>query len=182
MGHLRETFPVLENAATGVGEVLHMVTEGAAPTAKQALIGFSFKDSAGNVVLPQLTSEGKIAVDFEGAGTSLSGSSNGEVAGALSLVTVCDITLGAAKTYGKIHANVCCFKETLCYLIWLDDTTETIIGHALLGPGQYSAIIDLKIKEVVTGAVGTQQFILKAKNLVKISDIMGDMACLEFVG
>lgn len=181
MAHLRETFPILEDSATGAGEVLHKVVEGSAPGAKNSLIGFSFKDSAGNVVLPQLTSEGKIAVDFEGAGVSVSASSEGEIGGALTETVVCEVALVASKTYGKLHGNVACFKEAIFYLYQVDDVTETIIGHALVGPGQYTFKIDLGQKEIVAGATGTQQLSLRAKNLIKLSDFMGDIAALQFV-
>lgn len=180
MPHLRETFPILENLATGAGEVLHKVQPGDVPTSKNALMALAFKDSAGNLVLPQLTSEGKIAVDFEGAGVSVSESSNGEVPGSLTEVVVCEASLVTGKTYGKIHANVSCFKEAIFYLYQIDDVTETKIGHALVGPGQYTFKIDLGQKEIVAGATGTQKLSLKALNLVKLSDFMGDVAALQF--
>ena len=180
MSHLRESFPVLEDLASGAGKVLHEAIAGTTAAGKSGLIGFSFKDSSGNLVLPQLTSEGKLAVDFEGAGVAKQASSDGEVEGALTLTDVCEISLTATKTYGKILAMGSCMKETAFYLVQVNDSVETIIGHGLVGPGSYTVEINLGIAEVVAGATGTQKIILKAINLVKESDFLGHVSCLEF--
>jgi hypothetical protein len=180
MSHLRETFPVLENLASGEGEVLNTAIAGQTAAGKNGLSGFVFKDSSGNFVHPQLTPEGKIAVDLEGAGVAKTASSDGEIAGSLTLTTIAEIALTAGKTYGRMSAQLSCFKEALVYLIQLDDATETIIGHAIVGAGDYNGKIDLGIGEIVAGASGTQKLILKAKNLTKISDFLGHVSCLEF--
>lgn len=180
MSHLRETFPVLENLATGEGEVLHSARAGETAAGKNGLSGFVFKDSSGNFVHPMLTPEGKVAVDFEGAGVAKKASSGGEIPGALTLTTIAEIDLTPSKTYGKISAKGSCFKEAIFYLVQVDDATETILGHGIVGAGDYSTMIDLGISEIVSGATGTQKLILKAKNLTKTSDFLGHVACLEF--
>lgn len=180
MSHLRETFPVLENLATGEGEVLNTANAGETAAGKHGLSGFVFKDSAGNFVHPMLTPEGKIAVDLEGAGVAKTASSDGEVVGSLTLTLVAEIALTADKTYGRISAQLSCFKETLVYLIQTDDAVETIIGHAIIGAGDYNGKIDLGIGEIVAGSTGTQKLSLKAKNLTKVSDFLGHVSCLEF--
>lgn len=179
MAHVRESFPVLENG-TQEGVALRSIQQGESVASKNGLLGFAFKDSSGNAIAPQLTPEGKIAVDMEGAGVSKSATSDGEVAGSLTLTTVCEVALTISKTYGKVSANISCFKEAIFYLIQLDDATETIIGHGIVGAGQYSFAINLGQKEFATGSTGTQKLILKAKNLAKESDFLGDLACLEF--
>jgi hypothetical protein len=180
MSHLRETFPILENLATGEGEVAHLALAGATAAGKNGLSAFAFKDSAGNFVHPTLTPEGKLSVDLEGAGIAKTASSDGEIAGALTLVTICEIDLTADKTYGRISAMLSCFKEAIAYLVQVDDATETIIGHAVVGAGDYNGKIDLGIAEIVAGSTGTQKLILKAKNLTKVSDFLGHVSCLEF--
>lgn len=180
MSHLRETFPVLENIATGTGEVLHMALAGETAAGKNGLSAFTFKDSAGNFVHPMLTPEGKIAVDLEGAGVAKTASSEGEIAGALTLVDIAEISLTAGKTYGRISAQGSCFKEAIFYLVQVDDATETIVGHGIVGAGGYNCEINIGIGEIVAGAAGTQKLILKAKNLVKVSDFLGHVSCLEF--
>jgi len=174
-------FPILEDIATEAGVNLSQAVPGNAPTGRNGLMALAFKDNAGNLVLPQLTSEGKIAVDFEGAGVSKSATSDGEIPGAATETVVAEVSLTALKTYGKIHGNCACFKEAIFYLYQVDDATETKIGHALVGPGQYTFKIDLGQKEIVAGATGTQKLSLRALNLTsKLSDFLGDVACLEF--
>lgn len=180
MSHLRETFPVLENLATGAGEVLHTANAGETAAGKKGLSAFSFKDSSGNFVHPMLTPEGKVPVDFEGAGIALHNSPAAEIAGSATLVTVAEVSLNTSKTYGKILAQGSCFKESLFYLYQLDDVTETLLGSCIVGPGNYNGEIDLGLAEVVSGASGTQKIILKAKNLDKLSDFLGHVSCLEF--
>lgn len=180
MSHLRETFPILENFTTSEGEVAHLAKAGEAVANKNGLSAFAFKTHDGNFVHPTLTPEGKVPVDFEGAGISKKASSEGEITGALTLTTIAEIDLTADKTYGKIKAQGSCFKEAIFYLIQQNDATEKIIGHGVVGAGDYNCEIDMGSGEVVAGATGTQKLILKAKNLVKTSDFLGHVVCLEF--
>lgn len=180
MSHLRETFPILENYATGDGEVAHTAVAGELVAGKNGIQAFGFKTHDGKFVLPTLTPEGKIQVDLEGAGIAKTASSEGEIAGSLTLTTIAEIALTAGKTYGRINAQLSCFKEAIAYLVQVDDATETIIGHAIVGAGDYNGKIDLGIGEIVAGASGTQKLILKAKNTVKVSDFLGHVSCLEF--
>jgi hypothetical protein len=180
MSHLRETFPILEDIATGYGEVLHKALDGEAVLNKQGLKAFAFKDSDGNFVLPRLTPEGKLPVDFDGAGIAKKASSDGEIAGSLTLTTICEIDLDPSKVYGKIKAQGSCFKEAIFYLVQVDDTDELIVGHGIVGAGDYNCDIELGAGEVTAGASGTQKLILKAKNLNKVSDFLGHVTCLQF--
>lgn len=179
MAHEREAFPILEDA-NQYGATLSKSEAGNAAAGKVGLTGFVFKDSAGNLVLPTLTPEGKVPVDLQGAGVPKSATSDGEVPGSLTDTTICEVALTPDKTHGKIHANLACFKEAIGYLVQQDDVTETIIGSFILGPGQYSFKLDLGTTEIVSGSTGTQKLILKAKNLQKVSDFLGDISCLEF--
>ena len=63
MGTPAEVFNIIKDSATGAGEALISRIEGEAAAAQEGLIGFSFKDSSGNVVLPTLTPAGAISVD-----------------------------------------------------------------------------------------------------------------------
>lgn len=180
MSDLREVFPVLVDETTDEGKALTAAEAGDAAAAKVGAVMFAYKDSDGNVVLPTLTPEGKVPVDLEGAGVSKAGSSNGPVAGSLTVVTVAEVSLTANKTHGKIKATGSCFREAIFDLIQLDNLTETIIGSFLIGPGQFSFTWEGGSKEIVSGGTGTQKLILKAKNLQKESDFRGDVSCLEF--
>lgn len=180
MAHVRESFPMLEDAVTKEGVAAHKSQNGDASAGKVGITGWVFKDSAGNLVHPQLTPEGKLPVDFEGAGVAKSATSDGEIPGALTLTDICEVSLNTSKTYGKIHANGSCFKEAIFYLVQVNDATETILSSFIVGPGQYSFHADLKATEFTSGATGTQKIVLKARNLQKESDFLGDISCLEF--
>lgn len=61
---------ILKDTATGLGEVLTRMIEGDAAAGSNGLVGYSFKDKDGNVILPQLNEEGAIVV-AQDAGTTL---------------------------------------------------------------------------------------------------------------
>lgn len=180
MAHIRESFPVLEDAITKVGEALHKSQNGDASAGKVGLTSWVFKDSSGNLVHPQLTPEGKLPVDFQGAGVPRSGTSDGEIAGALTLTDIAEVNLTTSKTHGRIKAQGSCFKEAIYYLVQVDGAIELILGSFIVGPGQYSFELNMGETEIITGATGTQKLILKAKNLQKESDFLGSLSCLEF--
>lgn len=180
MAHVRESFPILEDAITKEGIALHKSENGDASAGKVGATVWAFKDSAGNLVHPQLNTEGALVVTSEGAGIPKSATSDGEVAGSLTLTNICEVALSVSKTYGKISANGSCFKETIFYLVQLDDAAETILGAFIVGPGEYSFSLNLGATEIASGSTGTQKIQLKAKNLNKASDFLGNIACLEF--
>jgi len=60
MADPRESFATLEDSSTGAGEALISRVEGEAAAAQAGSIGFSFKDSSGNVILPALDASGFI--------------------------------------------------------------------------------------------------------------------------
>lgn len=179
MSDLREVFPVLVDEITDEGKALTAAVAGDAAAAKVGSVGFAFKTHDGKVVLPTLTSEGKISVDMDGAGVPVSQSSEGPIAGSLTTATVCEIALVANKTYAKIKATGSCFRETIFDIVFQNDATETIIGSLLVGPGKFTEMWDGGATEIQAGAAGTQKLILKAKNLQKASDFRGNISALE---
>lgn len=179
-GDVRETFPITEDATTGAGLNPTSRVEGDAAAAMKGLIGFAFKDSSGNVILPQLTSEGKLPVDFASAGVPKSAQCGTAVAGSLTQVLVCEVALTISKTYGKISARGACFREAIFQLIQLNDVTSTVLDEFIVGPGQFSYEIQMGALEILTGGTGTQKLQLKAKNLDKASDFRGSLSALEY--
>ncbi len=180
MAHVRESFPVLEDAITKEGVALHSSQNGDASAGKVGLTAWTFKDSTGNLVHPTLTTEGKIQVTSEGAGIPKGATSNGEVVGALTLTNICEVALTTSKTMGRITVSGSCFREAIFYLIQVNDTTETIIHAFIVGAGAYSHTASKGEYEIVSGSTGTQKLILKAKNLNKASDFLGSFSALEF--
>lgn len=162
MANLNEVFKTLVDATTGDGEALISRIEGEAAAGQEGAIGFAFKDSSGNVVLPQLNADGTIAVSFE-TGTCLS--TSGQVpAGSLTDVDVATLTLGNSEVYSKIEAIVSATRLTEYTLVWDDNGSETILGRVLVGPGQYTVDIDLACLMFTSGAAGTQELIVRGRN------------------
>lgn len=180
MAHVRESFPMLEDAITKEGEALHKSQNGDASAGKVGATVWAFKDSAGNLVHPMLNTEGALVVTSDGSGIPKQASSLGEIAGSLTLATVCEIALTPSKTHGKIKGNGSCFKEAIFYIIQENDAASTILAAFIVGPGHYSFECDLGTSELVSGATGTQKLQLRAKNLNKASDFLGNISCIEY--
>jgi hypothetical protein len=178
MADVREVFPILEDSSN-VGAVLSKSQSGDASAGKVGLTGFVFRDSSGNLVLPQLTAAGKISVD---AGSSASGtckSAYGTNAGSLSNVTLGTITLTASKVVSDIEAQLSCSRSALAEIVWNNDGAETILGWIMTGPGQFTAHLDINCLTFTSGATGTQQILFRAKNLDKAASLYGTVAVLE---
>ena len=170
-------FKVLQNGS-GTAEAIDKVESGDAPGTKNGLLAFGFRDSSGNVVLPQLTAGGAIIVDA-GASMGTPLSARGENAGSLTTVSIATVTLAVSETYNDIEAVGSCLRETLFQLIKLDDVTETILGEFIVGAGQFSFKWDCDCVSFSSGATGTQSLILKAKNIDKVSTIRGNICAFQ---
>lgn len=180
MSDLRESFPTLENASTGAGEAPIARTEGEAAAAQRGSIGFAFKDSSGNVVLPQLTAEGKILVDTEASNGSPVRAQGKVTPAAINTVTViATLTLVATRFYRNIEAMASCFRDSEVEVVWNDNGTPTTLWQGLVGPGQYSLATVLRNLQIQAGATGTQQLLLRGTNLDKVSDLRGTIIAIE---
>lgn len=185
MADLRESFPILEDDGTGAGEAPISRVEGEAAAAKEGLIGFSFKDSSGNVVLPQLDSQGRVVVtdlSAEEEGTCISG--NGLLAGSTSEGTVVELSLTASKVYNRVDFIASCFRDTIWRVVYVDDPNgtpaETELSSFVTGPGQFSLAHKMDCLEFT--APSTDPVLrLVAKNLNSTSDMRGTLAVLENV-
>jgi hypothetical protein len=156
--------------ASGIGQALAKVLTGDSPAAKNGLIGFAFRDSSGNVVLPQLSSSGALPVDTDGGGPCRT--AKGEHAGSTSFVDVtgCEVTINGGIEASSIEADVSCFRDTIFQIVYVDDAggtpVETVIAEALCGPGQYSYKMGGKcLIQDVSGGTGVQKLKVKGKNL-----------------
>lgn len=184
MADVREVFPILADDGTGAGEPAISRIEGEPAAAKEGLIGFSFKDSSGNVILPQLTADGKLPVDTEGvAGTCYSAA--GEVAaGSSTLTDVATITGALAKTYSKFGVICSSKRSSLWQLQYVDDAggtpATTVLAEFVTGPGQMTVCCEISclIQSTASGT-GTQEFKLQAKNFHIDSSLRGTLAMIE---
>jgi len=177
MADVRESFPTLEDGL-GEGVTLAARQEGDSPATKNGSIGFSFKDSAGNVVLPQLTAGGAIKVDTDAAnGTEKKAAA--KVTGNATEVMVAEITLTASKTYAEIFSRQSCFRDAIFRLVQLDNVTETELDYALCGPGQFTNEMGFKNLKITAGSTGTQKLKVMAKNVNTLSDFRAAITCVE---
>lgn len=192
MADERASFPSLEDAG-GIGQALRQVQEGESVASKNGSLAWAFKDgsgnaiaapvrtigdaaaglpvlpaaafrdSAGNLVFPQLNSANQLPVTFAATGNGKKG--RGELlAGSGTLVTIATITLANSKTYDNLAYIVSCFRDALFQVIWNDDGAETVLADALCGPGQFTFHGTLPDAEFTTGATGTQELLIKAIN------------------
>jgi len=184
MADIREIFPIIENTSTNAGEALGRRQEGEAGAAINGLIGFSFKDSSGDVILPSLNVDGALPVTLD-AGTTLR--ANGElVAGSTSLVdiTSATITLTLGKKYTKISAVVSSRRDTLFQIVHVDDDggtpTETVLLEAVVGSGQFSfkMALDLDLLDTAGGA-GIQILKIKGQNFNVSSSMRAGLSTNE---
>lgn len=176
MGIEREVFPTLADAA-GVGAALTKSAAGDAAAGKIGSVALAFKDSSGNLVLPTLTSDGKVPVSTQSPGTCKSVA--GKNTGSLTRVAVGTIALTGTKLYSEIAFDVACSRTTLYELIHNDDGSEVELGFAMVGPGQFSHNFYEPCKEFQAGATGTQELIIYGTNLDKASNMFVSLSCLE---
>lgn len=74
MADVRESFTTLEGASQE-GLALRAVQEGDSIAVKNGSIGFAFKDSTGNAIMPQLSAAGNVKVDGSGVTQPISAAS-----------------------------------------------------------------------------------------------------------
>lgn len=163
-GDNRITFPTLEGAS-GEGLVLRQVVMGDSPTGKNGSIGFAFRDSSGNVILPQLTAAGRLPVDTEGNNGTWSEQrgedADGSVSGTFS--TIASITLAASDTIDKIDYTVSGRKGGYFQLVKSDNGVEEVLEDVILESGQYTFANNFDTLEVM-GATGAQLLFIRAFN------------------
>jgi len=188
MADLREVFTTLQDSSTGAGEALISRIEGEAAAAMEGSIGFSFKDSSGNVILPQLTTEGKILVDTEGfSGTCIYDEGEDAAPVVSTASDLATLTISLTKTYNNIYMQGSCLRSSLFELVHIDDVgvgdTETSLGKFLVGPGQFTVCCQSLCKTLdTTGGTGVQNIVLRGTNLFHASTLRGECSVNEVGG
>jgi hypothetical protein len=206
MADLRESFPTLENGSAE-GAALRSVQEGEAVASKNGSLafgfkdlsgnaiaapvrangeangpgvpGFAFQDSSGNLTRPMLNAAGQVPVTLSTSGNGLY--ARGTVVGSSTFVTAATLTLTVDNIYDNLHFIVSCFRDSIFQVIWNNNGAETIIAEALCGSGQFTFQGALPDAEITAGASGTQQILIKAKNLVAaaLSDFRASVSVNE---
>lgn len=162
---------------TGSAVAMDAVQSGDAPSTQNGILSFSFRDSSGNIVLPQLDAAGKLPVTFD-AGSCLFDYSKQTPAGVGSgnSVDMATLTLATSSTYKNIEYDASCFRDSVIQIVQNDNAVETVLWEGLVGSGQVHIANIIKCLEVTTGAIGTQELILRGYNTDKVSDIRGSLA------
>jgi hypothetical protein len=181
MSEARAPFPSLEDDQQ-VGQVLRVAVD--ATTAAAGIngqIGFSFKDASGNVILPQLDSEGKLPVTFDSAGTILRsrGTMVDLVPAAIADLTSADITLGTSKTYIDIGFTVTCRRAAYFQLVQVNDAVTTILYDVIVDAGKYTEVVSLNVDQIASGSTGTQKLKIRVQTLDKTSNVYATLTCKE---
>jgi hypothetical protein len=181
MADPRATFAVIEDGSN-VGQVLKQAIDTVtAASGANGSIGFAFKDSSGNVVLPQLSPSGKIIVDTESAGGTLLKSRVENSAGSLTAVTLSSITLTASKVYADITALVSSRRGALFQVIQSDNGVETVLADMIVDSGQYTFSVNLDEVQFTAGATGAQLLLIKGYNFDKISALRSTLSVVEII-
>jgi hypothetical protein len=190
MADVNEVFNIIADSSTGAGEAAISRTEGEVAAAIAGLIGFAFKDSSGNVVLPQLDAQGRLPVTEDAAAGDCFNAHGELAAGSATLakVTGAEIALTAGKEYHGISASGSCLRTSLFQVVHIDDEggadTETVLEEFIVGPGQFSFQTSLDCLSLdTTGGTGTIVLTLKAKNFGStpsaLSSLRGTISTLE---
>lgn len=179
---LRPSFPTLENTSTQGGVPLGARVEGNAAAAINGSIGFAFKDSSGNVILPQLDSEGRVRVTDQGASICIADSQS--VAGNAANTDIVTLVLALEKTYKSLEWLVSCFRDCVFEIVAIDDVgvgdVETILGHVVVGPGDFTDNGSMVCREFNTiGNTDVQNLVLRAFNENALSQMRGALSVLE---
>ena len=176
-GHIEEVFKILRDASTGAGVAPVARIEGDSGAAVEGIIGYSFKDSSGNVILPQLTSAGKIPVETGAVGVKKSADGQDVAGSTAAFQDVCAATLTVDVEYTNIVAHACASRTTLYRVTQLNDAAETVLAEFMVGPGCMSFRFDDPNIEFTAGSSGTQSLNLQGKNLFKVSVLSGNISC-----
>lgn len=177
MAFEREVFPVLENGSAQ-GAALSQSQSGDAAAGKKGLTAFGFRDSSGNLVLPQLSVDGRLPVTQEAAGTCLKAFGK-NAAGSLTEVTIATIALTASEVYSGIAAMVSSTRTSIFRLVHNDDGAEVELGVMIVGAGQFTADFYQPCLEFTAGATGTQELKVLGINLDKASQMSATISCLQ---
>lgn len=183
MADLQELFRILRDEGTSAGVAPLSRVEGNAGPGKAGLIGFSFKDHNDDVILPQLDTEGRLPVTFEGAGVEYYDYDKDD-AGNTSETDLAEVTILLSKNYSNVWAYGTCNRPTNFVMYYVDDADGTPalteIGFFIVGSGQFSFELPLKNYTLDTsGGTGTQKFKLTYENQSNASAVRGAISALE---
>ncbi len=177
MSNIRESFPILEDSSN-VGVVITQAVPGTAASAIVSTIAAPvFQDSSGNLVFPQLTPGGAIAVDTN-ADVGTKAYVSASAGGSLIEVVVATLSLTAGKKIEEIEFEVSSRRGSLFRFAYNNDGSESQLGYYVVESGQY-AYSEHKNHINFTAATGTQQLKMYATNFDVASDLFAYIGCVQ---
>lgn len=176
MSDPRTSFIVLEDSSSQAGLPLHKALEGEAIAAKNAHGALVAKNGTNFAYLKVDPSTGALLTTSEGATECKK--ANGELAaGSASLATVTGavIPLTTDTVYEDIGFVVSSRRDSLFQIIWNDDGVETVIAEAIVGSGAPTFSAKLHCLSFTSGATGTQELKVVAKNFEALSSLRASL-------
>lgn len=175
MAEVRVSFPSLEDVATGAGLPLHKAVENDPAAGKNAHGSLVAKDPTGNLRYLKTNAAGEAIVSFESAETARL-KDVGTNAGSASAVTIATIPLQPGLTYQNLGLVVSCFRDAIFDVVSVDDAGGTPVDTIELqgvrvGAGEYTSSIALPGFQFVAGSTGTQELIVRGRNLGTLSTL-----------
>lgn len=155
--------PVLP-AVDGAGNLQNIPHRNVGDADSPGLPAFSFKDSAGNLVRPQLNADGTVPVSFN-SGTAKSASGLATIAALNTEQDVVSITLAANDVVKANMAMGSAFQPMIFVMYHDDNGTLNELVRFVVGPGDFSHTANLDNIEFTAGAIGTQRLVLRATQL-----------------
>ena len=156
MAEQAELFRILDNGS-GAGEAPRSKSEGDAPSTDKGIIGFAFKDSTGNVVLPQLDSDGKLPVSSAAPGTTIRDSGTATPAAVVTDTDDITITLTANESYKLCSFGVSSAQPSVWRIEHNNNGTPDELARVFTGPGDFNYSDAPQGCEFTAGATGTQE-------------------------
>lgn len=180
MAEPKVLFNVTETAVgSNTGSAPTQAKQGDTPTNYQGIMALGWKDSAGNLVLPALTTSGRIPVDTEGViGTFLRASAQTAVSGStVSFQSITAITLTNSVVYSEYSMLVGCRRGGIFQVVWGNNGVNTILGETILDAGMYTMFYKSS-DQFTSGATGGQSLTLQGKNYDIASDMHGALTVI----
>lgn len=185
MADLRESFPTLEDSATGAGLPLHKVLEADASAAKNASASLAaVRDSDDTLRYLRLSDSGALLISDATPGTCKRAGTDGTpVAGSASKTQVAEISLTVAKSYEDLSWSVCNFRDTIYTIELIDDPAgvATIVQtlDIMVGPGDFTDSGRDKCWSFDTTGMTSPVLRLSGTNQNGLSDFRGSISIFE---
>jgi len=181
MTDIRTSFAILEDSGTQAGAPLHRVFEGDAYASKNASPALVAKNGTDLVYLKTNSVTGALFVDTSGISVVCKSSAGELAAGSATLATVTGavITLVASKAYQGIGFVVSSRRDSLFQIIWNNNGVDTILAEIVVGSGAFTVSSELHCLSFTSGATGTQELKVKAKNFEAQSSLRASITAEE---